>query len=438
MKFVNKKLFFISLVSLGLSLSSQASELPNDTCSKYNVSTARNVKHNRLQLGGYGEAVMSRMFYSDNWKRYTDASKYKNAPSYGRFDIPHAVIFMNYDFGQGWTFGSEIEFEHGGNESAVEIEEEETGEYENEIERGGEVGFEQLWLQKSFSPLLNLRAGHIVVPVGLTNQGHLPTQFFSVLRPEGENTILPCTWHETGISLWGRSKHWKYEVQLLPGLDADRFSNVNWIQGGAGSPYEFKIATAYAGVLRIDNYSVKGLRLGLSGYVGNSASNSLKHDNYAGVKGTVSIGTFDFEYNAHNWIARGNFDYGHLSNSDKISAVNKNLSAYSVSPRTNVGSDALATAVEVGYDVFSQVDKMKDKQKFYVFGRYDYYDSMYKTAGGILKEQEWGRQRIAGGINYYPIKDIVVKAEYSSRLFKKQYNNENTFSIGIAYAGFFL
>src|SRR5574344_1873592 len=107
----------------------------------------------RLQIGGYGEAVTSRMFYSNNWKRYTDASKYKNDPSHGECDIPHAVIMLNYDFGHGWTMGSEIEFEHGGTESATEIEEEETGEYEKDVERGGEGALEQFWIQKSFSPI---------------------------------------------------------------------------------------------------------------------------------------------------------------------------------------------------------------------------------------------------------------------------------------------
>ena len=29
--------------------------------------------------------------------------------------------------------------------------------------------------------------------------------FFGVYRPEGENTIMPCTWHETGVSVWGRA-----------------------------------------------------------------------------------------------------------------------------------------------------------------------------------------------------------------------------------------
>lgn len=71
----------------------------------------------RITLGGYGEAVMTRNFYSDNWKRYTDVSKYKNADTHGRFDLPHVVIFIGYDFGKGWTMGSEIEFEHGGTES---------------------------------------------------------------------------------------------------------------------------------------------------------------------------------------------------------------------------------------------------------------------------------------------------------------------------------
>ena len=47
-------------------------------------------------------------------------------------------------------------------------------------------------------------------------------------------------------------------------------------------------------------------------------------------------------------------------------------------------------------------------------------------------------QRMAVGLNYYPMKDIVVKAEYSKRFLKSQYNNEPSFSLGIAYAGFFI
>ena len=392
----------------------------------------------RLTLGGYGEAVASRMFYSNNYKRYTDATLYKDAGGYGQVDLPHVVFYVAYDFGRGWIMSSEIEFEHGGTESAVEIEEEETGEYESEVERGGEVALEQFWLQKSFSKAFNLRMGHIIVPVGLTNQYHMPNEFFTVYRPEGESTILPCTWHETGISLWGKLKDWRYEAQLIAGLDANRFGSKDWIAGGAGSPYEFKLATAYAGAFRIDNYSVKNLRCALSGYVGNSASNTLEPNKFKGLNGTVSIGSFDFHYGSNALIVRGSFTYGHLTNSEAITIANNNSRQDSPSPKTPIASDAIATGIEAGYNLFTTLPSMASKnEQLFLFGRYDFYDSMFKTEGSVTDNECWGRQRVAAGINYKPFNELVIKAEFSHRIFKSQYNNENTLSIGIAYAGMF-
>lgn len=110
-------------------------------------------------MGGYGEAVYTRNFYSDNMYRYSKADSYKDSDGHGRVDLPHVVIMIGYDFGKGWSMGSEIEFEHGGTESAIEVEDEEAGEFEKEIERGGEVALEQFWIQKSFCSGFNIRAG---------------------------------------------------------------------------------------------------------------------------------------------------------------------------------------------------------------------------------------------------------------------------------------
>ena len=44
----------------------------------------------RLSVGGYGEAVFSRNFYSDHVSRYSQPEEHKDDPSHGRFDIPHA------------------------------------------------------------------------------------------------------------------------------------------------------------------------------------------------------------------------------------------------------------------------------------------------------------------------------------------------------------
>ena len=313
----------------------------------------------RLTVGGYGEINYSRNFYSDHVSRYSQPEEHKNDPSHGRVDIPHAVIYLGYDFGRGWTFGTEIEFEHGGNGLAYEKEDEEGGEWEQEVEKGGEVELEQFWLQKSFSKALNLRIGHIVVPVGLNNAHHEPLSYFTVYRPEGENTIMPSTWHQTGLSLWGRSGDFRYEAQLLAGLNADGFTNVNWIKNGNKSPLEFDVANKYGVALRVDNYTVKGLRLGLSGYYGHSIGNSYPN-NAAGVdaeyKGQVLIGAVDLTYKGYNWIVRGQADYGYLGDAAQLKYVYNRLNSKSPYKHSAfVSKNAYAWGIEAGYDLFAVI-----------------------------------------------------------------------------------
>jgi hypothetical protein len=405
-------------------------------------SVMNHVQGNKLSVGGYGEAAFSRMFYSDNIYRYSEPGKYKNDPSHGRFDIPHAVIYLGYDFGEGWSMGSEIEFEHTGTGSAYEKDYEEGGEWESETEKGGEVEVEQFWLQKSlFDGKLNIRAGHIVVPVGLNNSHHEPLNFFTVYRPEGENTILPSTWHETGLSIWGKIPHWRYEVQFLPGLDAMNFNRTGWIANGANSSFEFKAANKYAAAMRIDNTSIKGLRIGFSGYIGNSIDNTYTRNSNgtaSHLNGTVSIGSIDFSFNRYNWIVRGQATYGHLSDAYNIYYLDGRQSKTSPYSSDLVGKNAIATGIETGYNIFSQIEKLRtDNQKFYIFGRYEYYNSYIREKRQAPYDYT-AKNIVDCGFNWYPIQQIVIKCDYQKRFLKKQYNDEPSLNIGIAYEGFFL
>ena len=395
-----------------------------------------NAKNHKLQVGGYGEITTHRFFYSNDFNRYNYPEQFQSVPSRGQFDLPHVVFNISYNFKKGWSVSTEIEFEHGGTGSTIEIEDEEFGEYEQEIEKGGEIVLEQFWIQKRFNDAFNLRIGHIIVPVGIINQYHMPIEYFNVLRAEESSSILPLTWHETGISLWGKAGKWNYNVMFIAGLDAERFSDKGWIKDGAVSPYEFKISNSYAGAFRVENNSVKGLKLGLSGYYGHSAKNSLKAERYKDINGAVLIGGADATYNDHNIIARASVTYGHLGDSKRISQINKNMPKNSPSPRTNVASDALCYFVEGGYDIFSFFPKLQE-HKFYLFGHFGYYNSMFKTATEILADKRFERYMVSGGINYYPIPQVVVKAEFASRLFNNPYNTENTISLGIMYAGMF-
>jgi len=396
----------------------------------------------KFSVGGYGEIAYSRNYFSDHVSRYSQPEQHKNDPSHGRFDIPHMVVYMGYDFGKGWTFGTEIEFEHGGTGIAYEKEDEEGGEWEQETEKGGEVELEQFWIQKTFSNAAHLKFGHIVVPVGLTNAYHEPLNFFTVYRPEGENTIMPSTWHQTGVSFWGRAGKFRYEAQFLAGLNADNFTNVGWVRKGHKSPLEFDVANKYGVALRIDNYSVPGLRVGLSGYYGQSIGNSYPR-NANGVdaeyKGEVLIGAFDFTYKGHNWIVRGQADYGYLGNADQLKYVYNRLNSKSPYKHSAfVSKNAYAIGIEAGYDIFSQIQQLRDdNKKLFVFGRYEQYNPYASNTKGTAYDYTEVK-RMAVGLNYHPVPQIAIKAEYSKRFLKSLYNDEPSVNIGVAYEGFFL
>ena len=429
-----KKIVFV-LIILVSCLTGQAQDNSTD-------STRQQKKTSRLSVGGYGEANFTRNFFSDHVSRYSQPEEHKDDPSHGRFDIPHAVIYLGYDFGKGWSFGTEIEFEHGGAGIAYEKEDEEGGEWEQETEKGGEVELEQFWLQKSFAPWANIRVGHIVVPVGLNNAHHEPLSYFTVYRPEGENTIMPSTWHQTGVSFWGRKGDFRYEAQFLAGLNADQFTNVGWIHKGHKSPLEFDVANKYGASLRIDNYSVPGLRIGVSGYYGHSIGNTYPNDaNGAGAtyKGKVVIGAVDFTYNAHNWIVRGQADYGYLGDAAELKYMYNRLNSKSPFKHSAfVSSNAYAIGIEAGYDIFSQVQSLRQKgERLYLFGRYETYNPYASNTNGVSYDYT-AVKRMAFGFNYHPIRQIVIKGEYSKRLLKSLYNDEPSVSIGVAYEGFFL
>jgi len=396
-----------------------------------------------LTMGGYGESAYSINLYSDSPYRYMFPSRYADAPAHGRFDLPHVVFMLGYGFGEGWSMGTEIEFEHGGVEAAIEVEGDEAVELEHEIERGGEVFLEQFWIQKSFRKWANIRAGMIIVPVGLTNSRHEPDKFFTVYRQEGESTILPCTWHQIGVSFRGEYGSWKYEAQILPGLNSRFFNNSNWIAGGSASPYEYTVANSLARAFRIDNYSIKNLHLGFSGYTGGTDNDayprlvSSSGKVSSSVKGTVSILSLDAEYKSRHAIARANADYGYLANASEIGTSNKNSDNSTFSPysHTLVGSNAYATGIEAGIDILSFGSKPSDKQ-LWIFGRYEDYNSYIPAKD--MQDYKWAaKKRVVAGLNYSPVKGVILKAEYGYRFLASQYNNEPSISIGVTYAGMF-
>lgn len=402
--------------------------------------------YNKFRFGGYGEMVASFKDYSNN--RYYGGLDGNKKDHRNTISIPRFVLAFDYKFNPKWILGAEIEFESGGVGTAYEIENSENGEYETEVEKGGEVALEQFHITRLIHPAFNVRAGHIILPVGLTNEHHEPINFFGTVRPEGETTIIPSTWHENGLEIFGSFgkgyAKFDYQAIVAAGLNACGFDRNNWVQGGKQGIFEEDNFTSPAYVFRLNYNGVPGLRIGGSFYYcANTTANSDKFTEYA-FRAPLRIYTADAQFKNRIVTARANFMWGSLTNADRVSAVNTKLSNKSPYSRVvPVANRTVSYGAEVGLNLAGIFEGTKCPV-IYPFARFDYYNPQKKCAGLYTEDKRTEVRKWSAGVNWYALPNLVVKADYATRqigtskLFGKgKYNSENEFSIGVAYVGWF-
>ncbi len=117
------------------------------------------------------------------------------------FRIPRMTLFVASSIHRKIKFLSEIEFEEGGEEVAIEF----------------------AALDISMHPLLNLRGGIVMNPIGAFNQNHDGPKWEFVDRPIAATDMLPATWSNVGFGLYGKYylKEWAfgYEAYLTNGFN---------------------------------------------------------------------------------------------------------------------------------------------------------------------------------------------------------------------------
>lgn len=407
--------------------------------------------YNKFRVGGYGEALAKFMDYGIN--RFSGTSYGNSDEHRNSISIPRFVVAFDYKFNPKWVLGAEIEFEAGGVGIERELENSENGEYETEMEKGGEVALEQFHITRLIHPAFNVRAGHMIVPVGLTNYNHEPINFFGTSRPEGETTIIPSTWHETGISIFGTFgkgyANFDYEAMVVTGLNADGFGRDNWVADGKQGQFEVDNFTSPAYVARLNYKGVPGLRVGASFYYCNDVTaNADKRYKYSSVgQSAVTIYSFDAQYKCKYLTARGMVVKGDLENANAVGGVNVSNSgnSYHSSAMRKVAKGALTYGAEVGFNLKGIFGEPKKMPVIYPFVRYDYYNPQQVADKGQTLDARTQVSKWTAGINWYALPNLVVKADYTTRQIGTQkvfgttkYNSENEFAIGLAYVGWFL
>ena len=147
-----------------------------------------------VSLGGYVET---------NWQHLgTDGVSEGN-----QFQFRRLSVFIASDISKRIKFLSEIEFEPA----------------ENKIE------VEYAALDVEFHPLLNVRGGMIVNPIGAFNQNHDGPKWEFTDRPIAAEQMLPDTWSNAGFGLYGKyyRNNWMlgYEFYLSGGFDNSIIEN---------------------------------------------------------------------------------------------------------------------------------------------------------------------------------------------------------------------
>jgi len=390
----------------------------------------------KVTLSGYGAV---------NYYNYT---KFDTDPGINdKFDAERLNLYLGYNFNDWISLKTEIEFEHGGTGATIELDnQEEFGEYEQEIEAGGEVKLEQVHINFAIRPYFNVRAGRMKIHFGIAPDLDRPISYFTSHRQEMENEILPLGWYENGIQFHGIFlKKLKYELSLTNGLDASGFSSRGWIKDGYQTRFDMANANSLAVTARLDYKFGKNKYTfaGVSAYINDSAANRPKDDMEESAYVTMVEGhiTYDENYLRFNSIVL----WGNLENSNIVTRKNATLSNSLGVKRTPVGKSMLGFSFEGGYEVLHFIHP-NSKQKVYPFVRYDYYDTMHEVEGNVVRKPRWERSAVMGGFNWFVYPQIVLKAHYQSRTLgsenidlatavgtgKKQ--QENTFSAGVGFS----
>lgn len=349
------------------------------------TNTAENLTSSKpgLTIGGYGEVHYNQPLSSDIRKN-------------GSLDVHRMIMFLGYNFNSKTQFISELEFEH-----------------------VSEVYVEQAYLQHKLNKYVNVQAGLILVPMGITNLYHEPTTFNGVERPMIDGKISPTTWREVGLGLQGNiiDLNLKYQLYLMNGFSgydgtSAVFSGSKTFRSGRQKGAESYVSSPnLAG--RIQYYGFDGFNIGLSGYFGNSQSklyNGLDKSNEAAIAKAdssvvgISMLGLDYIYTKKAFESRAQFYYTNISNTEQYNTFTKKNNVLN-----DLGNQMYGMYIEAGYDVFSFTD-IKD-YKLVPFVRYQAMDTHLGVDNNITKNKKYAATSITTGLTLKLAQGAVIKTD---------------------------
>ncbi len=336
-------------------------------------------------ISGYGEA------------RYTLDTKQHDA----RASLARVVLFVGHKFSQRISVFTEMELE-----DALVV-----GQQGDEDESGkGGISMEQAFIKFNLNPTTYLVAGLFIPRLGFINENHLPATFNGVDRPFLEQLIIPATWREIGVGLYGaipRVPGLNYSIGLTNGLNSSLFRNGSGIRNGRqlGSGAT-GLGLGLSGSLL---YYLGHFRVQASAYVGGSTATSRRvadslQLNHGAFGNSVILSEINGQYVHRGWSFRA------IASQISIPQAQNINKAYA----NNTPTFIYGAYLEGAYDLLNE--RFDGAKSLWVFGRYEYMDLSARLPSNGIENDANRQQYIVGGITFKPIRGIAVKADYVQRI----------------------
>ncbi len=359
-----------------------------------------------LSIGGYGELLTGQaVFDGDN-----------------TVDTQRVVLYFGYKFTDRIIFNSEVEFEHASTELNVEGSE-------------GSVSVEFALLDFLLAKEINLRGGLLLAPFGIINEVHEPTTFFGVFRPGTELFVIPTTWRENGLGIFGdidlnKAGNLSYKAYVMSSFDAKGFiasSNRGIRFNGTEASFNDVAFVSRAEYNPVPYLTVSGsVFLGNTGQ-GATVDNPTSEFNGQKVKGFFQMYEGDIQFQYAGFEGRALAVFTRLDEAALINALNGFVGDESV------GSQQWGYYVEGGYNVLTLANFTSQYLQYLSpFVRWDAFDTQAHVPSGFERDPANNRKDLTIGINYKPIPQVVVKAEYQW-LDDNAGESQNQINFGLGY-----
>ncbi|MCZ6570952.1 MAG: hypothetical protein O7B23_12395 [Deltaproteobacteria bacterium] len=353
-----------------------------------------------LSIGGYAEGLYTAIVDD---KRESGATN--------RADFLRAVLYAGYKFTDNIIYNMEIEFEHATTSST-------------DSSGSGSASIEFAALDFLWKPELNARAGILLAPMGFLNEMHEPPFYYGTHRPDAETRIIPSTWRENGVGIFGQiAEELDYKLYVMNGFNARGFDE-RGLRGGRQKGNR-ALAEHLGFVGRLDWTPAPGLLLGGSVYVGSAGQDQdITVKAMDDVKFQVElpdVQTTIWEIHGQFEMAglhtRALFTMAHLEDAAALSralAPTDSGGTGDLEDGQAVARRMLGLYVEVGYEVLQWL-LPESQATLEPFFRYEFVDTQNEMPSGFERDRSQVVNTYTAGLHFKPIPNVVVKLDYRNR-----------------------